>query len=424
MVAAPAGRATVLGSASTTRAAPARLLRGHGGGRRPARHLELGPRERDRHGARHGRQRALGHGAPSWRATERAASSPGDGAVYPLGEAVNADYECRDEAAAPASSCRGRPARRHGPWHTVTATDEQATRLPTTVGYRWVGPHATTSTASCGRWTPFPASTAGRPGSPSGALRARRLSGPGRDRRRLAAGGRGRVRSRGAPDSGAPARSVWNRGFATASAGPLPASCGGPSALGRQLPPVPAEAGRRHAPARRLPLRAVPTGGTLPRLLTRGIPHHAAKSITLIVMRHWLVLAAVYAVVAALVLPGSLLASEDGAAPAARPRRPATRSPARMGPARMPPRRAPATIARHRGRARRAAAAPEPAPAPAGRPGRARCRARARATGARRGRARRDRPRRAGRRGGGREGLHQGQGQDKPKAPRQPRPPT
>jgi LPXTG-motif cell wall-anchored protein len=34
-------------------------------------------------------------------------------------------------------------------------------------------------------------------------------------------------------------------------------------------------------------------------------------------MRHWLVLAAVYAVVAALVLPGSLLASEDQPAPAA-----------------------------------------------------------------------------------------------------------
>ena len=34
-------------------------------------------------------------------------------------------------------------------------------------------------------------------------------------------------------------------------------------------------------------------------------------------MRHWLVLVAVYAVVAALVLPGSLLASEDQPAPTA-----------------------------------------------------------------------------------------------------------
>ena len=38
-------------------------------------------------------------------------------------------------------------------------------------------------------------------------------------------------------------------------------------------------------------------------------------------MRHWLVLAAVYAVVAALVLPGSLLASDDSPAPAAEPAR-------------------------------------------------------------------------------------------------------
>jgi hypothetical protein len=148
--------------------------------------------------------------------------TPADGAIYSLGEAVNADYDCRDEAGGSGvATCAGdvadgAPLDTSAPGEhtfTVTATDDAGNSASTTVSYEVVDP----SWHFSGFLWPvdaFPAVNRRPAGFP---VRLRFSLGGYRGPDVLADGypqvaevdcGAGET-----PDSGAPARSVWNRGL-------------------------------------------------------------------------------------------------------------------------------------------------------------------------------------------------------------------